>query len=140
MIPLLPDAADAFRRALERAAKQGAFQPSHFIFPLKRNRYSWDPTKPASKNWMRWQCEILRERTGIAHINPHKWRHQLCTELFEAGRTRDEVIALMGWASEKMVETYSHARIEAKLKTLNSIAPQPEGEAKRSNIFSFPRR
>jgi integrase len=109
LIPLLPEAEDAFRRAQERAYRLGAHRDDHFLFPFRVNRNTWDPTRPASKSWLRKQTAALREQTGIKHLRPHAWRHQLCTEMLEQGRTRDDVVAIMGWVSEKMVEVYSQA-------------------------------
>lgn len=153
LIPLLPEPEEAFRRAQERAYRLGAHRGTDFLFPFRVNPNTWDPTRPASRGWLRKQSETLRKLTGIQHLTPHKWRHQLATEMFEAGKTRDEVIAIMGWASEKMVETYSHARLEAKLDTLRSmskIGPKSEGHTpghvncpgclRNGNLISFPRR
>lgn len=153
LIPLLEEPEEAFRRAQERAYRLGAHRAEHFLFPFRVNRNTWDATRPASRGWLRKQSASLRKLTGIKHLTPHKWRHQLATEMFEAGKTRDEVIAIMGWASEKMVEIYSHARLEAKMDTLRSISkigPRSEGHTlghvncpgceRNKNVISFPRR
>ena len=39
---------------------------------------------------LRKQTARLRERTGINHIKPHTWRHQLCTEMLETRRSRGD--------------------------------------------------
>jgi integrase len=114
VIPLNVPAEDAFRRAVNRASKLGAFKPGHFIFPFRVNRATWDPLKPTSKSWLRKQTQNLRQLTGIEHLRPHAWRHQICTELLEGGVAPQSVKAIMGWCSERMVETYSHTRMRAK--------------------------
>jgi integrase len=142
LIPLEPEAEDAFRRAQERAYRLGAHRDDHFIFPFRVNPNTWDPTRPASRGWLRKQSAALRALTGIKHLSPHKWRHQLCTELLELGKTRDEVIAIMGWCSEKMIETYSHTRLQAKsdtLRSLRKIGPKSEGLPTK-NLIVFPQR
>jgi integrase len=90
IIPLNADALEAFRRALGRATKLGSHLPGHYIFPFRVNKAKWDPNRPASKSWLRKQTARLRERTGIKHIKPHTWRHQLCTENVGTGRPRGD--------------------------------------------------
>jgi len=120
MIPLNADALEAFRRPVERAAKLGAHLPGHHIFPFRVNKAKWDPNRPASKSWLRKQTARLRERTGIKHIKPHTWRHQLWTEMLEQGVPEETVKGVMGWCSRRMIETYSHTRLAAKADALSS--------------------
>jgi hypothetical protein len=63
----------------------------------------------------------LRELTGIKHLRPHAWRHQLCTEMLEQGVPAETVRGIMGWVSDRMVETYSHTRLAAKQEALGVI-------------------
>lgn len=139
VIPLNDDAEKAFRRALDRAARLGAYREYHYLFPLRVNRAVWDPMRPASRSWLRKQTAKLRERSGVQHLQPHAWRHQFATELLEAGVPDQTVISLCGWVSRKMFETYGHTRIQAKLdalKVLDRIGPEG-GQPK--NILQFPK-
>jgi integrase len=121
IIPLTADALEAFRRAVERAAKLGSHREEHFLFPYRVNKAKWDPNRPASKSWLRKQTARLRERTGIQHINPHTWRHQLCTEMLEQGVPEETVKGVMGWCSKRMIDTYSHTRLAAKADALSVL-------------------
>ena len=126
MIPLVPEAAVAVQRALRRAARLGSHFPEHYLFPLRVNRKVYDPSKPASRSWLKKQCAIMRERTGIAHVRPHAFRHLIVTEMLENGVPPQTVKAVCGWVSEKMIETYSHTRLEAKKDAiLATIAKKP---------------
>jgi hypothetical protein len=119
---------DAFQRAVVRAAKLGSHRPEHFLFPFRVNRALWDPNRHASKRWLKRQGQKLRRATGIAHFKPHAFRHLAVTELLEAGVPEQTVIALAGWVGRKMLDTYSHTRIEAKndaVKALEKIGPKP---------------
>jgi integrase len=122
LLPLNADAEDAFRRAIDRANRLGSYQPEHFIFPFRVDRCTWDPTRPTSKSWLRKQTERLRGRTGLQHLRPHAWRHQICTELLERGAPPQSVKAIMGWCSERMIETYSHTRLEAKREVIGLLS------------------
>lgn len=132
LIPLNDDAEEAFRRALNRANRFGAHRFDHFLFPKRLNPSTYDPLKPASKSWLRHQTRVLRDRTGIKHLRPHLWRHQLCTEMLEQGVPRDNVVAVMGWVSEKMVEAYCHTRLEAKQDAISAGRRKPPESVKHT--------
>ena len=48
----------------------------------------------------------------------HKFRHTLASQMIEDGKTKEEVQAYVGWADDAMVERYSHANHELKVKTI----------------------
>jgi integrase len=145
-IPLNEDAAEAFRRAIYRASRMGSHRPEHFIFPYQVNKAHWDPNRPASKSWLRNQTGKLRERTNLPKLRPHLWRHQIATEMLEAGKPRDSVIAVCGWVSEKMIETYCHTRIEAKQDAISAVSdlkknpPQKVQDINGKKIIRFPQK
>jgi integrase len=131
VIPLNQGAYEAVSRAMERAHRLGAHRPEHYLFPLRVNRALWDPTRPASKSWLRKQTAKLRKATGVAHLRPHAFRHLAVTELLESGQPEQTVVAIAGWVSRNMISTYSHARIEAKasaLSVLDRKGPRPSAE------------
>jgi len=131
-IPLNPDALAACKRALERARGLGCHYPEDYLFPYRTNRALWDPRRPASSGWLRKQITYLREVTGIDHINPHVFRHLAVTELLEKGAAEQTVIALAGWVGRKMIETYSHARIEAKADAVELLGKSGHNAPERS--------
>ena len=142
VIPLNNDAENAFRKALDRAAKLGSHKPEHYLFPFRINRKYWDPNRPASKSWLRKQTEKVRTATGIGHVRPHAFRHLAVTELLESGAPEQTVIAIAGWVSRNMINTYSHARIEAKADALRMIQKMPPKsvDLPKSNLIFFPQK
>jgi integrase len=134
-IPLNEPALAAFELAVARCAKLGSHLPEHFLFPFRLNRGYWNANKPASTSWLRKQSERLRKATGIDHLRPHAFRHLAVTELLESGAPEQTVVALAGWIGRRMLETYSHTRIEAKNDAVNLLnqprppAPVPEAPA-----------
>jgi hypothetical protein len=52
----------------------------------------------------------------------HAFRHPAITELLEQGAPEQTVIAIAGWVGRRMVETYSHTRLEAKSDALNLLS------------------
>ena len=140
VIPLNQEAEQAFRSALDRANRLGAHKPEHYLFPFRVNRKHWDPNRPASKSWLRKQTYKMREGTGIPHLKPHAFRHLAVTELLESGAPEQTVIAIAGWVSRNMINTYSHARIEAKadaLRMLDKRGPN-RAEVEGKKIIHFP--
>ncbi len=143
IIPLVPEAQQAFQRALRRANKLGSWRPEHHLFPLRVNRALWDPTKPASRSWLRKQTVKLRKQTGIQHIQPHTWRHQITTVMLENGTPPETVRSICGWVSEKMIATYCHTRYEAKAEALlSTVAPKKpvQTSENRSSLYIVSRQ
>lgn len=142
VIPLNAEAEEAFRRALDRAAKLGSHRPEHYLFPFRISRKYWDPNRPASKSWLRKQVVKMREKTGIQHIRPHAFRHLAVTELLESGAPEGTVVALAGWISKNMIQTYSHARIEAKFEAVRLLEKKPPASEKpaKGKIIAFPQK
>jgi integrase len=125
MIPLNEEAIAAFRDMILRAGELGSFLPDHFLFPFRIKPNYFDPTRPASKSWLRKQTVQLRERSQVPHLNPHAWRHQFVTRALESGMDEHHVIKLAGWRSEKMLARYGHARIEKQYQAVQILSKKP---------------
>lgn len=128
-IELNEEALHACRRAVERAARLGSYQPHHYLFPFRVNRRLWDPNRRASKSWLRKQSKKLRERTGVEHLRPHNFRHQAVTEMLERGAPEHAVIATAGWVSRKMIEHYYHGRRDVIRAAVSLLGNRPEEDS-----------
>jgi integrase len=53
----------------------------------------------------------------------HDLRHQCITELLESGAPEAAVLSIAGHVSRKMMEHYSHIRMDAKRKALETLTP-----------------
>lgn len=135
-IPLNGEALDAFRAAISRANRLGSHMPDHYIFPFRINRRRWDPDRRASNSWLRKQFKKMRDGTGIKHLRPHAFRHLAVTEMLESGVPERTVIEVSGWVSRKMIDRYSHSRIESKMEAVESLSPHTKPPAK-SNLIEF---
>jgi integrase len=131
LVPLNAEAAEAFRRAVERAHRLGTRYREQFIFPHRVNPRLWNPTRPASRDWLRQQTSKLREATGIRHLNSHVWRDQLCKEMLEQGVPTDSIVAVLGHVSEKMIHAYKATSMAAKQEALGILRP---------NVITFPNK
>ena len=93
--------------------------PEHYIFPACENHHI-DPTRP-----MRSFCTAWRAATreaGLRGLRFHDLRHHTITKLAEGLASEQTVLAIAGHLSKRMLERYSHIRMEAKRKALDAIA------------------
>jgi integrase len=77
-----------------------------------------DPTKPI-KSWRSaWRPAL--KRAGL-QIRFHGLRHTCITKLAESQASEHTLMAIAGHVSRKMIEHYSHIRMEAKRAALDAI-------------------
>ncbi len=120
--------------------KFGATQPDWYVFPFGKPQPT-DPTKPMvtlKNSWGRVKTDA--GVTGRWHDN----RHTFITDLAESGEAGDETIRDMaGHVSKQMLKHYSHIRMQAKRRAVDSLVrtvkpvetisePLPNGVAKVS--------
>jgi integrase len=111
LIPLNEEALAALSLLRQRAELLGDGDPDHFVFPAcERNRFNFTKHQ---KSW-RTAWRKLTEAAGLKGFRFHDLRHQAITELAEAGASDATLQALAGHLSRRMMEHYSHVRMEAK--------------------------
>ena len=125
---VIPLNRDALASILEMRSPAKAFLgecllPDWYVF-FRHEAYTCppEPDKPMGKNaWRRAYRRIVKE-PGLAGFRFHDLRHHAITELAE-GQTSDmTIMSIAGHVSKKMLERYSHARMEAKRKALDALA------------------
>ncbi len=103
----------------------GTIQPKWFVFPFGKPRPA-DPTRPMVTLKTSWgNVRKAAKVTGRWHDN----RHTLITDLAESGAGDETIRDIAGHVSKQMLKHYSHIRMEAKRKALESIVakPNPQG-------------
>jgi integrase len=119
-IPLNPDGKLGFRLLLDRANTLGiAGQESHVFPACEHSRI--DATRP-QKSW-RTSWRKLTRAAGLKGLRFHDLQHQCITELLETGAPEAAVLSIAGHVSRKMMEHYSHVRMEAKRKAIEGLTP-----------------
>ena len=130
VIPLNASAIEAVARMLERADLLGHTEPEHYLWPACQwGRY--DPTKPMLKWDTAWRA--LRDEAGLHGLRFHDLRHTVITELAEMGVADHVLESISGHLSRRMLEHYSHIRIDAKRQALDALdaarrAPAENGD------------
>lgn len=93
-------------------------RPEWYLFPFGKPQPT-DPTKPATSFKTVWAAiKTKTEITGRWHDN----RHTFITDLAESGEASDETIRdIAGHVSKQMLKHYSHIRMEAKRRAVDSL-------------------
>lgn len=81
-----------------------------------------DPSRPITSWRSAWRAAL--RRAGLK-IRFHDLRHTCITKLAETQASEQTLMAIAGHMSRKMIEHYSHIRMEAKRAALDAIAAQP---------------
>jgi integrase len=117
-LPLNADALTALLELQERAEKLKTDSPEHYVLPSCEHG-NLDATKPM-KNW-RTAWRRLCKEAGLDGLRFHDLRHHAITELAENGLSDQTIMSIAGHVSREMLNHYSHIRLDAKRKALDSL-------------------
>jgi integrase len=120
-IALNAEARWAIEECVKRAIRLGATEPDHYLFPFRAKRNTFDPTRSATRSWLRKSWGRLRKVTGFPNIRPHDLRHHCITRLLENDVNPETVIAIAGHVSRKMLDYYAHQRTRVKYAAVVAI-------------------
>jgi len=147
VIPINIDAWNAVLSLYRRAQQLGSAQPEHYVFPACEVSH-FDPTRPQTSWRTAWrsltraiQCPACGQlqspaanccnrgckadmqgiRSPIAGLRFHDLRHHAITELAEPQASDATVMAIAGHVSPKMLQHYSHVRLQAKRSALDVL-------------------
>jgi len=150
MIPLNRDALAAILEMRERAKVflGENLSPDWFVF-FRHEGYTSepDPTKPMALNGWRTAFRKIVKKAVLPKLRFHDLRHHCITELAEGQASDMTIMSIAGHVSKKMLELYSHARMEAKRKALDALAGgrravenSPSGDSHVTNDVTNPDR
>jgi integrase len=121
VIPLNTSALNALARMFDRADALGHTEPEHYLWPsCQWGRF--DATKPIVQWDTAWRA--LRDAAGLDGLRFHDLRHTAITELAEMGVADHVLESISGHLSRRMLEHYSHIRIDAKRQALDALDAQ----------------
>ena len=116
---------------------RGRFQeaaPGHFVFPACEN-HKLDPSRPVKSFRTAWRNAT--RAAGLKGLRFHDLRHTAITKLAETLTSEQTIMAIAGHVSRRMLEHYSHVRLEAKRRALDAIAaPEPAAEGAQKGAQS----
>ncbi len=133
MVPLTDVSLSALARLRRRAEGFGKVEPSHYVFAafvpkftfsgkkvIDYNITAFDPTRHV-KSW-RTAWRTLTKKAGLPGFRFHDLRHCAITQLAENGTSDSTIMAIAGHVSRRMLERYSHVRMEAKRNAMETLA------------------
>lgn len=120
----------AIGQIYKRALELGSTDPEHFLFPFWIHPGLYDPTRPASKTFLRKSWARLRAITGHPELCPHDLRHHCITRMLEEGEDPETVRSIAGHLRSEMTEYYSHQRKRVKYQAVLKIDRGPTLKAK----------
>jgi len=85
----------------------------------------YDPTRHIN-SW-RMACRSLTKKAGLPGFRFLGLRHCAITQLAESGAADSTIMAIAGHISRRMLERYSHIRMEAERAALASLAGAENG-------------
>ena len=133
VVPLTDVAVSALARLHRRAESFGPVEPSHYIFSAFVPKFTFSGKKvigyeltafsPTShvKSW-RSAWRTLTKKAGLPGFRFHDLRHCAITQLAEGGTSDSTIMAIAGHVSRRMLERYSHVRMEAKRSAMEALA------------------
>jgi integrase len=133
VVPLTDVAASALARLRGRAEGFGKVEPSHYVFAafvpkfkfsgkkvIDYNVTRFDPTRHLNSWRSAWRT--LTKKAGLPGFRFHDLRHSAITQLAENGASDSTIMAIAGHVSRRMLERYSHVRMEAKRNAMEALA------------------
>jgi integrase len=133
VVPLTDVATSALARLRRRAEGFGSVEQAHYIFAafvpkftfsgkkvIDYNVTKFDP-KRHMKSW-RAAWRTLTKKAGLPGFRFHDLRHCAITQLAENGTSDSTIMAIAGHVSRRMLERYSHVRMEAKRSAMETLA------------------
>jgi integrase len=127
MIPLNAQAHWALEQLAIRAARLGAHSPHDYLLPRRLSKGVYDETRPQLTWRSAWRR--LTKAAGLGGLRFHDLRHHCITRLAEAGVPEQTLMAIAGHVSRKMLEHYSHIRVQAKREAVERLCATPSAAA-----------
>jgi integrase len=133
VVPLTDVATHALARLRRRAEGFGKVEPPHYVFAafvpkftfsakkvIDYNVTAFDPTRHMNSWRTAWRT--LTKKAGLPGFRFHDLRHCAITQLAENGTSDSTIMAIAGHVSRRMLERYSHVRMEAKRNAMEALA------------------
>jgi integrase len=133
IVPLTDVAASALAKLHRRAEGFGPVHPAHYVFAafvpkftfsgkkvIDYNVTAFDPTRHLNSWRSAWRT--LTKKAGLPGFRFHDLRHCAITQLAENGTSDSTIMSIAGHVSRRMLERYSHVRMEAKRKAMEALA------------------
>jgi len=141
---LIPLNQPAFEALAKWAGRLVESRPEDYVFPAceaagieRKNpdKERIDPSRPITSWRSAWRAAL--KRAGL-RVRFHDLRHTCITKLAASQASEQTLMAISGHVSRRMIEHYSHIRMEAKRAALDAIAKHVSGADGAQNWAQSP--
>jgi integrase len=133
VVPLTDVSVSALARLRRRAEGFGTVEPSHYVFAAFVPKFTFSGNRVVdynvtgfapSRHVNSWRSawRTLTKKAGLKGFRFHDLRHCAITQLAENGTSDSTIMAIAGHVSRRMLERYSHVRMEAKRTAMEALA------------------
>jgi integrase len=116
---LIPLNQSAVAMLVKWASRTPEANAEHFIFPACEN-HKIDATRPIASFRTAWRNAT--KKAGLPGLRFHDLRHTAITKLAESMTSEQTIMAIAGHVSRRMLEHYSHIRMDAKRTAVEAIS------------------
>jgi integrase len=102
------------------------------------NVTAFDATKHINSWRTAWRT--LTKKAGLPGFRFHDLRHCAITQLAEGGTSDSTIMAIAGHVSRRMLERYSHVRMEAKRTAMEALAVSTKTAGYDTNLAAVSTR
>jgi integrase len=132
---LIPLNQSAMAVLVKWASRTPEANPEHFVFPACENR-DVDPSRPITSFRTAWRNAT--RAAGLRGLRFHDLRHTAITKLAESLASEQTIMAIAGHVSRRMLDHYSHIRMEAKRTAVEAISQPASLESGAQNWAQSP--
>ena len=118
------------------ASRTPEANPERFVFPACEHHHI-DPSRPITSFRTAWRNAT--KAAGLRGLRFHDLRHTAITKLAESLASEQTIMAIAGHVSRRMLEHYSHIRMEAKRTAVEAIS-QPVSVVSGAQNWAQPPR
>jgi len=116
---LIPLNQSAVAMLVKWASRTPEANPEHFIFPACEN-HKIDPTRSIASFRTAWRNAT--KKAALPGLRFHDLRHTAITKLAESMTSEQTIMSIAGHVSRRMLEHYSHIRMDAKRTAVEAIS------------------
>ena len=116
---LIPLNQSAVAVLVKWASRTPEANPEHYVFPACEHHHV-DPNRPITSFRTAWRNAT--KAAGLPGLRFHDLRHTAITKLAESLASEQTIMAIAGHVSRRMLEHYSHIRMEAKRTAVEAIS------------------
>lgn len=125
----------AAEKLMDRARELGASAPNHYLFPFRRTRQHFDPTRPMTVSGLKKRWEGVRKAAGFTWFTPKDTRQTAITRWAESGVDPGLITMWAGPISRKWLNHYMQIASGGNQRRLKEASKEVNSPARQKNEY-----